>query len=194
MKNRKVFIIIIATIIITIICLMIYKNRKEKFNINTQISEYKLSDPIVKDNYIDYLKQFIKVEKLNKFIKNDYVALSPMSETSIGKDVIKAMEFVGYKELFMSMFDKERINFDDCPVTKNFKEKFNTNLIDYFGLKISDDCESDCLLNIDNKEIMVEVYGNFKNTEPTCGKTHHFHYTLDDDGNVDDVIFDYTEK
>ena len=96
--------------------------------------------------------------------------------------------------LFMSMFDKERTNFDDCPVTNNFKEKFTENLLKYFNLIESDDCESNCLLNREDKEITVEVYGNFKNTEPTYWITHHFHYTLDDEGNVDDVIFDYTEE
>ena len=45
-----------------------------------------------------------------------------------------------------------------------------------------------------NKEIIVEAYGNFKNTESTYWTTHHFHYTLDDEGNVDDIVFDHTDK
>ena len=47
---------------------------------------------------------------------------------------------------------------------------------------------------IKDKEIIVEVYGNFKNTEPTSWTKHHFHYALDEEGNVDDVVFDYTDK
>ena len=94
----------------------------------------------------------------------------------------------------MSMFDKERKGFDDCPVTQKFKDKFKTNLLEHFNLIISDDCESDCLLNIEEQKLEVEVYGEFENTEPTYTKTYHFHYTLDDEGNVDDVIFDNTSE
>lgn len=57
----------------------------------------------------------------------------------------------------------------------------------------SEDCESNCLLNNEERYLTVEVYGNFKNTEPTYQMTHHFKYTLDEEGNVDDIIFDYTE-
>ena len=100
------------------------------------------------------------------------------------------MEFDGYECLFKSMFDKTRTNFDDCPVTENFKNKFNTNLMQYFNLIESEDC----LLNREDENITIEVFGNFKNTEPTYWTTHHFKYTLDDEGNVDDIIFEYTEQ
>ena len=168
-------------------------NNKVIYDINKQIGNYNLSNPNNKDEYMDYLKKYIKVQGLTNFIENDDVPLSPMSKTSTGEDVIQVMEFVGYKMLFMSMFDKSRTNFDDCPVTKKFKEKFKTNLIEHFDLMISDDCESDCLLNQEEQKLTVEVYGDFKNTEPTKGNPHHFHYTLDSEGNVDDVKFDYTE-
>lgn len=104
------------------------------------------------------------------------------------------MEFKGYEILFNSMFDRERTNFDDCPVTEKFKQKFNINLLEHFDLIESDDCKSICSLYIENKQLVVEVYGNFKNTEPTYWTTHHFNYTLDKEGNVDDVIFNYTEE
>ena len=168
--------------------------KKEVYDINKQIVNYSLMDPIIKDEYMNYLKKYIKVKKLANFIENDDVAISPMKKESTGKVVIKAMEFIGYKMLFMSMFDKERKGFDDCPVTQKFKEKFKTNLLEHFNLIISDDCESDCLLNIEEQKLEVEVYGEFENTERTKGKTYHFHYTLDDEGNVDDVIFDSTSE
>ena len=168
--------------------------KKEVYDINKQIVNYSLMDPIIKDEYMNYLKKYIKVKKLANFIENDDVAISPMKKESTGKVVIKAMEFIGYKMLFMSMFDKERKGFDDCPVTQKFKEKFKTNLLEHFNLIISDDCESDCLLNIEEQKLEVEVYGEFENTEHTKGKTYHFHYTLDDEGNVDDVIFDSTSE
>ena len=186
MKRCKKYILIIILIIIVLI--IRYMCKKEVYDINKQIVNYNLMDPIIKDEYMNYLKKYIKVKKLANFIENDDVAISPMKKESTGKVVIKAMEFIGYKMLFMSMFDKERKGFDDCPVTQKFKEKFKTNLLEHFNLIISDDCESDCLLNIEEQKLEVEVYGEFENTEPTKGKTYHFHYTLDDEGNVDDVI------
>ena len=75
-----------------------------------------------------------------------------------------------------------------------FAKKFNKNLLDYFELRGSDGCEINCNLNWKEQNISIEVYGNFKNTEPTYWTTHHFHYTFYDEGNVDDVVFDYTEK
>ena len=193
MKVNKRYMIIVV-LIITIFIALFYINTVKTFDIKMEIKNYQLTNSQVKDNYMNYLKKYIKVNKLMDFIINDYVALSPMSETATGEDVIKAMEFVGYKMLFKSMFDKTRTNFDDCPVTEKFKEKFNTNLLEYFDLKASEDCESNCLLNREKQEVIVEVYGNFENTEPTYQNTHYFHYTLDSDGNVDDVIFDYTEQ
>ncbi|MBP3201096.1 MAG: hypothetical protein J6M39_05575 [Lachnospiraceae bacterium] len=192
MKVNKRYMIIVV-LIITIFIALFYINTVKTFDIKMEIKNYQLTNSQVKDNYMNYLKKYIKVNKLMDFIINDYVALSPMSETATGEDVIKAMEFVGYKMLFKSMFDKTRINFDDCPVTEKFKEKFNTNLLEYFNLIASEDCESNCMLNREKQEITVEVYGNFENTEPTYQNTHHFHYTLDSEGNVDDVVFDYTE-
>ena len=43
------------------------------------------------------------------------------------------------------------------------------------------------------KEIIVEVYGNFKNTKLPYWTKHHFHYTLDDEGNVGDIVLDHTD-
>ena len=196
-KNVKIIILIIITILITLIAFIVYKYRKYyisqyKYGIGEAISSYDLKNN--REEYIDYLKGFIEPEKLKSFVYNDYITFSQYKDTATGYTIKNQMEFKAYKSLFMSMFDKERVNFEDCPVTENFKEKFNTNLLNYFNLVESEDCESDCLLNREDKEITVEIYGNFKNTEPTYWTTHHFHYTLDDEGNVDDVVFDYTEK
>ena len=196
MKRNKKYImyIIILLLIIIILIKIVYIKNVRTYDIKMEIKNYELTNPQVKDNYMNYLKKHVKVDKLMDFVMNDYVALSPMSETATGQDVIKALEFVGYKMLFKSMFDKSRTNFEDCPVTEKFKEKFNTNLLEYFNLIASEDCESNCMLNREKQEIIVEVYGNFENTEPTYQNTHHFHYTLDSEGNVDDVVFDYTEE
>ena len=191
--NKQIFCIILVISIITILLGYFYLH-KDKYDYNKPIMTYKLNKPENKNKYLDNLKKDIKPTKIKNFVDNRYVSISAFDESATGEDILQLMYFMGYKMLFMSMFDKERVDFEDCPVTENFKEKFNTNLLNYFNLVESEDCESNCLLNREDKEITVEVYGNFKNTEPTYWTTHHFHYTLDDEGNVDDVVFDYTEK
>ena len=191
----KKVLFVVAGIIVLLIGIMVFKNQTiNRYDINSSIGNYNLHSYEKKNEYMNFLKEKIHPVEIRKFIDNDFVPMSLLGKEDTGKDMMELMEFIGYKMLFMSMFDKERTNFDDCPVTNNFKEKFTENLLKYFNLIESDDCESNCLLNREDKEITVEVYGNFKNTEPTYWITHHFHYTLDDEGNVDDVIFDYTEE
>ena len=45
------------------------------------------------------------------------------------------------------------MNFDDCPVTENFKNKFDKNLLDYFEIRDSEDCEINC--NLHNFSYMI---------------------------------------
>lgn len=193
MKSKKIMITIIAlimTVILAAIILII--NSKKKYDINKKISNYDLKSNY--DDYVEYIKSFIVPEKLRKFVNNDYITFSQYKDTATGYTIKNQMEFKAYELLFDSIFNKERKSFDDCPITDNFRQKFNTNLLEYFNLVESEDCKSMCSLYMEDKEIIVEVYGNFKNTEPTYWTTHHFHYALDEEGNVDDVIFDYTEE
>lgn len=190
---KKNYIAIFIIIFILVIGVMAIKNNSNKFSIEKPISNYNLSNSKVENDYLNFLKKNIYPEKIRKFIENDFVPTSLLNEYDTGKEMIELMEFDGYKYLFTSMFDKERTDFEDCPVTENFKKKFNTNLLYYFNLNESEDCESYCLLNQQEKDIIVKVFGDFKNTEPTYWITHHFKYTLDEEGNVDDVTFDYTE-
>ena len=191
MNKKKVLIILLITIVL-VICFCLLNNSFKRYDINRRINSYDLQKS--KDEYIDYLKESIYPIKLRAFIDNDYITFSQYNDTATGHSIKNQMKFVGYEILFNSMFDKERTNFDDCPVTKNFKDKFNSNLLDCFKLKESEDCESMCSLYQKDKEIIVEVYGNFKNTEPAYWTKHHFHYTLDGEGNVDDIVFDHTYK
>ena len=190
--NKKKVLIILLIAIVLVICFGLLNNSFKRYDINRRINSYDLQKS--KDEYIDYLKESIYPIKLREFIDNDYITFSQYNDTATGHSIKNQMEFVGYEILFNSMFDKERTNFDDCPVTDKFKEKFSGNLLDYFKLKESEDCESMCSLYRKDREIVVEVYGNFKNTEPTYWTKHHFHYTLDDEGNVDDIIFDHTDN
>lgn len=190
MRKKILSTLILVTILISII--IIFLISKRKYDINAQISSYNLQSYEQENEYMNFIKNQIEPVELQKFIDNDFVPTSLLDGTDTGKNMKEMMEFIGYKMLFMSMFNKSRTNFDDCPVTEKFKEKFNTNLLEYFNLIASEDCESNYLLNREKQEITVEVYGNFENTEPTYQNTHHFHYTLDSDGNVDDVVFGYT--
>lgn len=188
--KRKTLIIISILLIILVLAFLVFKT--QKYNKDESFSKYNLTKSN-EDLYIDFLKQFVYPVDLRKYIKNEYINLDLYNENATGNDVILELYNEAYENLFIYLFNKETINFDDCPVTDNFKQKYKTNLLYYFNLKESEDCSSNCLLNSEEKEVVVEVYGNFKNTEPTYWKTHHFHYTLDGEGNVDDVIFDYTE-
>ena len=193
MKNKKYVILLVITIILMLALLsIIIKQKFYRYDVNMKIIKYDLRQE--KDDYLNYLKQLINPIKLRNFIDNDAVAFSIYNDAATGEDVIDQMMLDGYIYLFNSLFSNNQINFDDCPVTKKFKEKFNDNLLNYFNLNESEDCGSMCSLNRKDKEIIVEVYGNFKNTEPTYWTTHHFHYTLDDEGNVDDIVFDHTDK
>ena len=193
-KNKRIIIIGFIIVLISIILFMLHKKNENNYDINTELGKYDLNNKAIEYDYLNYLKSTIYPIKLRKFIDILYVNYERYKENATGKVVKNQMEFLGYKFLFNSMFDKERKNYDDCPVTDNFKKKFDKNLLYYFNLNESEDCGSMCSLNRKDKEIIVEVYGNFKNTEPTYWTTHHFHYTLDDEGNVDDIVFDHTDK
>ena len=193
-KNKRIIIIGFIIVLISIILFMLHKKNENNYDINTELGKYDLNNEAIEYDYLNYLKSTIYPIKLRKFIDILYVNYERYKENATGKVVKNQMEFLGYKFLFNSMFDKERKDYDDCPVTDNFKKKFDKNLLYYFNLNESEDCESMCSLNRKDKEIIVEVYGNFKNTEPTYWTTHHFHYTLDDEGNVDDIVFDHTDK
>ena len=191
-KNIRTKYKIMITIIIILLALsFILKTMIFRYDINLPIKNYNINNE--SDSYLNYLKKYIRPSKLSKFIKNEYIYLDDYYEDATGNDVIIELYYEAYENLFIYLFNKGTINFDDCPVTDNFKKKYKIDLLDYFNLKESEDCNSNCLLNSEEKEVVVEVYGTFKNTEPTYWKTHHFHYILDNDGNVDDVIFDYTE-
>ena len=104
---------------------------------------------------------------------------------------MQELYYEGYDNLFISMFNKSRTDFNDCPVTDNFKTKFNTNLIDYFNLYTGEDYNVNCSLDIDNKNFDIEIYGiegYSENLEPNYSNTYNFNYSLDDEGNVDDII------
>ncbi len=193
MKNRKYIALMIFSLIIIVLFVVLKNHKYTKYDIDSKIGSYDLSNGVVEDAYMEYLKEYIYPVKLRAFIKNNFVSTSLLSKENTGNDMIDLMKDTGYEILFNDLFYKNKIDFDYCPVTDNFKKKFNNSLLDYYNLRHSDSCEIDCLINSIEKKLIVELYDDFNNTEPTYYKTHHFHYALDSEGNVDDVVFDYTE-
>ena len=191
LKNKKVLLILFAILAIYIVLLFVMK--KSIYDIDKAVVEYDISNDKIKYEYLDYLKKQLNPQKLSNFIDNDYIYLENYNKNANGYSVIREMTVEGYSNLFISMFDKERVNFDDCPVTEKFREKFNNNLSSYFGLMNEDDAQINCILDYNESKIELKEYSNFKNFEPTSIYNYFFHYTIDSEGNVDDVIFDYTE-
>ena len=74
--NKKMLktIIIISLLVVVIILFLSLPKRNSKYKIESPISDLN----IVKDknNYLEYLKQFVKPQKLQKFIDNGYINLS----------------------------------------------------------------------------------------------------------------------
>ena len=52
---------------IIIIIVVIYRNKKTKYSINTLVDNYDLSDINIENEYLDYLKEYIyqKLYKIN---------------------------------------------------------------------------------------------------------------------------------
>lgn len=191
LNNKKVLLVSFVILVIFIIILSVTK--KNTYDSEKAVVEYDISNDKIKYEYLDYLKKQLNPQKLSNFIDNDYIYLENYNKNANGYSVIREMTVEGYSNLFISMFDKERVNFDDCPVTEKFRKKFNNNLSSYFGLMNEDDAQINCILDYNESKIELKEYSNFKNFEPTVIYNYYFHYTLDDEGNVDDVIFDYTE-
>ena len=192
LKNKKVLLILFAILAIYIVLLFVMK--KSIYDIDKAVVEYDISNDKIKYEYLDYLKKQLNPQKLSNFIDNDYIYLENYNKNANGYSVIREMTVEGYSNLFISMFDKERVNFDDCPVTEKFRKKFNNNLSSYFGLMNEDDAQINCILDYNESKIELKEYSNFKNFEPTSIYNYFFHYTIDSEGNVDDIILDNTDK
>ena len=191
LNNKKA--LLVSFVILVIFIIILYVTKKNTYDIEKAVIEYNINNDETKYEYLDYLKKQLNPQKLNNFIDYDYIYLENYNENANGYSVIRDMNVEGYSNLFISMFDKERVNFDDCPVTEKFRKKFDNNLSSCFGVMDEEDSQIDCILYYDENKIELKEYSNFKNFEPTVIYNHYLHYTLDDEGNVDDVIFDYTE-
>lgn len=190
MKKKYIIILLIA-IAISIFC--VFYICKKHYDITEPPKKYVLKTDSEQKKYVSFIKNYIKPKKLGNFLNIKRIHFSFINEYENGNDALEWFKYEGYKELFYQMFDKKRNGYNDCPVTDNFKNKFVNNLFKYFKFEDVDDSEINCILSIDDKKIEITEMGDFNLGEPGYIFYHHFHYVLDDEGNVDDVIFDYTE-
>ncbi len=177
-----------------IVYFFIVRNNEVSYDINEPPSKYALSTIDEKTNYTNFIKKYLKPDKLSNFLNVQRIHYEIIKKYDIGSDALNWFRYEAYTELFYQLFDKNRSSFDDCPVTSNFKVKFDKNLFKYFKLNDADDGTVSCGIDIDNMVLNVEEAGDFVAGEPGYIYYHHFHYILDEEGNVDDVIFDYTEE
>lgn len=191
-RNNKIY-LIVTIILVFIVSGYIYFDNEMRYDINESPKKYILKIEAQQKEYIDFIRKYIKPEKLSNFLNIDEIHFSFICEYESGEKSLDWFKRECYKEMFYQMFDKNRKNYDDCPVTKEFANKYGANLFEYFNFQNVHDSEISCRISDKNKTIVVTEMGDFNLGEPGYIYYHHFHYILDDEGNVDDVIFDYTE-
>lgn len=160
--------------------------------------EYSLEEQPIKYNvytekgrkeYYKFIDKYIQPIKLKKFINFDRIYLDEPYLYGNGQDVIDYIKFEGYTNLFKNMFDIERTNFEDCPVTIKFVEKFNMNLSKIFGINYDEVWVNTSTLK---QTIKVEARSGISlDGEAEYSMLYRFKYTLDEEGNVDDVILEH---
>lgn len=190
-KNRKLTCLMI--LIVIVLSLLIYNFNVKKYDINVSFNAVQINSERDLNNYLSFIKKYVKPKELVSFVNYNELHLSNFTDRATGNTVLEEMTYSAYDSLFNSFFDRERKNFDDCPVTNNFKSKFHTNLFEYFDFYSSEDAFTSCSIDYEKLLLDIEEAGNFVAGEPGYIYYHHFHYTLDEEGNVDDIIFDYTE-
>ena len=187
MLKRKIMFVFILFVSIFITFILL---KKKNYKIENSIISYNIKNEKEKNDYLNYIKKQIKPQKLQQFVDIDFIYLEDYNLNATGNTVLYDMIVDGYQNMFLSMFSKHRVDFNDCPVTENFKANHKENLLynfDFFG-KIDE--RIDCVLYYDENKIVFNHYFEFKNNEPTKCNTYYFHYLLDDEGNVYDIIFE----
>lgn len=178
--------IIIITTVFCVSC-----TNLDYYDIDAPINKYGFTSSNVSGAYLDSIKKNIYPEKIRKYIVNEYVPISILRDDATGNEVVELMKLIGYEQMFKSLFDKNRSDFEDCPVTEKFKSRFNANLITFFNIEEKEKADVDCNLNVDKKEFEIEIQGfdgYSTNLEPNYFRTYHFIYTLDADGNIEDIF------
>jgi hypothetical protein len=189
--NKKKVILIMVLVVAAAIVAYFFNFTNKSYDIDAPMNKYGFTSSNVSGAYLDSIKKNIYPEKIRKYIVNEYVPTSILRDDATGNEVVELMKLIGYEQMFKSLFDKNRSNFDDCPVTEKFKSKFNANLITFFNIEEKEKADVDCKLNVDKKEFEIEIQsfdGYSANLEPNYFRTYHFGYAHDADGNIDDIF------
>ena len=187
MKNIKIKKNLFCFILVVIFILILFFALKNtffinKYDITKPISSYKL-DKKTEKQYLKFISQSLTPKLLRNFINYETIALDELNTTSTGYDVLEKIKYNAYTQLFESLFNKKRLNFDDVPVTSKFRQKFKNNLADAFNIKN----EFECGIFMDTKTLNVREYVpiDIENEKIIQFK---FIYELDCDGNIDDIV------
>ena len=141
-----------------------------------------------RSKYFEYLKQYIKPVKLLNHISESDLESDLYDDP--GNKTINWLVAMAYINMIKSMFDINRTNFKDCAVTNNFLEKFDKNLSEYFDIVGED---STIEVYTTDKIIKYNKWWNLgPDGDPANGHLYVFKYTLDENGNVDDIVLDDT--
>ena len=165
------------------------KNEKIlKYDLNEAPIKYRVDTSKGEKEYFEYLKQYIKPTKLLNFISEKDL-FWPDLYYKPGNEMLRKLSSEAYQHLFESMFEINRTNFNDCAVTKKFLEKFNTNLNDYFDIGGEENWGE--TYTTDKIIKVTKRWNILMDGEAEYAMLYRFKYTLDEDGNVDDVILEH---
>lgn len=192
MKKIKI-ILFIFIIFIFIIMLFFYYKHLNDFDINNSIGHYNLDDENICHEYIKYLKSQMNPKQIVNFVDDNEIILSFYNKNATGKNIILQMKQIGYKNVFNYIFNNDNYDISKIPITKNFIDKYKVGLKNYFSFAKTFDIYCECTVDINDNTLVVHEMSNFYIGEPLSEKYHHYHYELDDNGNIDAIVHNYDE-
>lgn len=194
MKKNKIKFIVIIIILFFIVCLFYLISINKNYDINKSPITYNITSYKMKISYFKYLLKYIKPIKLQNYIPYERVPLyNTFNENSTGYDVIEVLKYYGYTEIFNIFFNSNALDLSFYPVTQKFSKKFGSSVLSYFNLIKANDNEFICGVTIDEKKLVVTEMKEIIFDEPTYVYYHHYKYTLDEYGNIDDIKYEYTD-
>lgn len=186
-KNVKRNILVFVILLFLIVCIFKF-NKSPVFDIELSPISYDLSNKNNEEAYLTFLSNYIKPIELNNFIPYYRINIGRnWTSDTTGWDVIEYLKYQGYSELIKYLFSKTPIDYSKCAITKSFKKKFNDNLYHYFNLEGE---EIDCHVSYDKKIIIDEYFDITSDGTPQSARFQKFHYIIDDEGNIEDIIYD----
>ena len=131
-KNNYKIKIFLLLLILLLGSFFIFLFLNRRYDIGEAPSKYNINTINEEKKYFKFLIKYLRPDKLKKFAKYEGFPFSMIKNYKSGYDALNLVKICAYDDLFYSLFDKNRINFEDCPVTKNFINKYNDNLSNYF--------------------------------------------------------------